>query len=132
MKTASTILGIIGGLLGVVIGYLTQTVGGINSFFEIDNADTTIVIGKIIIAFSVIILVLSCFIFKRPKLFGMIILPFGIVYILMSNYISGSLMLVSGILGILSQQQNALQNQNEANRMNWTFIQKLRFSEQKR
>ena len=127
MKTASTILGIIGGLLGVVIGYLTQTVGGINSFFEIDNADTTIVIGKIIIAFSVIILVLSCFIFKRPKLFGMIILPFGIVYILMSNYISGSLMLVSGILGILSQQQNALQNQNEANRMNWTFLKKISY-----
>lgn len=40
MKTASTILGIIGGLLGIVTGYLTQTVGGINSFFEIDNADT--------------------------------------------------------------------------------------------
>lgn len=46
MKTASTILGIIGGLLGIVTGYLTQTVGGINSFFEIDNADTTIVIGN--------------------------------------------------------------------------------------
>ena len=127
MKTASTILGIIGGLLGIVTGYLTQTVGGINSFFEIDNADTTIVIGKIIIAFSVIILVLSCFIFKRPKLFGMIILPFGIVYILMSNYISGSLMLVSGILGILSQQQNASQNQNEANRTNWTFLKKISY-----
>lgn len=34
MKTASTILGIIGGLLGIVTGYLTQTVGGINSFFN--------------------------------------------------------------------------------------------------
>lgn len=127
MKTASTILGIIGGLLGIVTGYLTQTVGGINSFFEIDNADTTIVIGKIIIAFSVIILVLSCFIFKRPKLFGMIILSFGIVYILMSNYISGSLMLVSGILGILSQQQKASQSPNEANRTNWTFLKKISY-----
>lgn len=35
MKTASTILGIIGGLLGIVTGYLTQTVGGINSFLRL-------------------------------------------------------------------------------------------------
>lgn len=46
MKTTSALLGIIGGLLGIVTGYWIQTVGGINSFFEIDNADTTIVIGK--------------------------------------------------------------------------------------
>ena len=46
MKTTSALLGIIGGLLGIVTGYWIQTVGGINSFFEIDNADTTIVIGN--------------------------------------------------------------------------------------
>ena len=124
MKTASTILGIIGGLLGISDRIPNSNRWGYQLVFEIDNADTTIVIGKIIIAFSVIILVLSCFIFKRPKLFGMIILPFGIVYILMSNYISGSLMLVSGILGILSQQQKASQSPNEANRTNWTFLKK--------
>ena len=57
MKTTSALLGIIGGLLGIVTGYWIQTVGGINSFFEIDNADTTIVIGKIVIALSMAIII---------------------------------------------------------------------------
>lgn len=105
MKTTSALLGMIGGLFGIVTGYLTQTVGGINSFFEIDNADTTIVIGKIIIALSMAIIILSCFIFKRPKFFGATILILGISAIVLGNLISGTMVVAGGVVGLLSQHQ---------------------------
>ena len=99
MKTTSALLGIIGGLLGIVTGYWIQTVGGINSFFEIDNADTTIVIGKIVIALSMAIIILSCFIFKRPKFFGAIILVLGISATILGNLISGTMVVAGGVIG---------------------------------
>lgn len=105
MKTTSALLGIIGGLLGIVTGYWIQTVGGINSFFEIDNADTTIVIGKIVIALSMAIIILSCFIFKRPKFFGAIILVLGISATILGNLISGTMVVAGGVIGLLSQLQ---------------------------
>lgn len=105
MKTTSALLGIIGGLLGIVTGYWTQTVGGINSFFEIDNADTTIVIGKIVIVLSMAIIILSCFIFKRPKFFGAIILVLGISTTILGNLISGTMVVAGGVIGLLSQHQ---------------------------
>lgn len=105
MKTTSALLGIIGGLLGIVTGYWTQTVGGINSLFEIDNADTTIVIGKIVIALSMAIIILSCFIFKRPKFFGAIILILGISTTILGNLISGTMVVAGGVIGLLSQHR---------------------------
>lgn len=106
MKTTGVILGVIGSVLGIIGGFFTQTIGVVGDAFDASNADVVVFTGKVEIFLSLAILVLSCLISKRPKIFGIIVLIFGVLYIVIGNIISGALILAGGLLGILSAKNN--------------------------
>jgi hypothetical protein len=106
MKKTSAILGIVGSSIGIIGGLFQSFIGGVATAFEAEDAELVASLGMWALLFSLVALICSCFIFKRPKPFSWIVAVLGLACLICGNYLSGLLILGGGIVGIFSKSQS--------------------------
>jgi hypothetical protein len=101
MKTAAIVLGIVGGAFGFLGGLFTMFFGEVGKALDASGADAVTNIGAWSIFMSLLALVFSCFIGKKPKIMSIIVLVLGVVCVILANYFSGIVIFIGGVLGLV-------------------------------
>lgn len=102
MRKTAIVLGVVGGALGFLGGIFQTGIGALGSAFEAEGADTVASMGAWAMWLSIVALLVSCFINKKPKVLSWIILILGIICVVLGNYLSGIIIILGGIFGLFS------------------------------
>lgn len=102
-RTAELVLGIIGGIFGMIGGFLALTIGSIGSAFGASGAGEVNGLGIACILVSALAIVLAALINRKHVLMGWLIIICGILNFVLVSYfgiLSGLLIVIAGGLAL--------------------------------
>lgn len=110
-RTVEFVLGLIGGIFGIIAGIMAMTVGGLASAFSADGASTVSNLGIGAILLSVLGIVGAVIVRTKGKLGGLFMTIAAIGGIICVSYfyiLSGILLIIPGIMGLVKKNQSKL------------------------
>ena len=110
-RTVEFVLGLIGGIFGIIAGIIAMTVGGLASAFSADGASTVTNLGVGAILLSVLGIVGAVVVGSKGKLGGLFMTIAAIGGIICVSYfyiLSGILLIIPGIMGLVKKNQSKL------------------------
>lgn len=105
-RTAEFVLGLLGGIFGIISGFMAMMLGGVAGAFEAEGASTVGNLGVSAIAFSILAIVGCVIVKKHVKLGGLFMLIAGIggiISISMFYILPGALLIIGSLMALLSK-----------------------------
>jgi len=103
MRTASFVLGLVGGILGILAAILAMFIGGVGSAFEASDSDSIIGLGFSALLASVLGIVGAALVKGKPKVGSLLMFIagiWGIISISAFYVVSGILLIIAAIIGL--------------------------------
>src|SRR5699024_490645 len=116
MRTASFVLGLVGGILGILAAILAMFIGGVGSAFESSDSDSSIGLGFSAILASVPGIVGAAFVRGRPKVSSLLMFIagiWGIISISAFFVVSNILLIIAAIIGLFIKNNKVDLNPDE-------------------
>jgi hypothetical protein len=107
MRTASLVLGIIGGVFGIIAGLLAMTIGGAGAAFEAADAGTIVGLGFAAVFIGIVGIVGGALAPRYPKAAAILQLVSGVLgFIAVSLFwiFSGILLLIGALMAFLGRK----------------------------
>lgn len=101
MRKAGAVVSLIGGVLGVLLAFVTLAFGGIASAFGADKASSVVGLGWGGVFFSIMVIVFAAFAFAKPRFSGWALIACSILGALLGGTLVAIVMLLSLVGGIL-------------------------------
>src|SRR5699024_11636779 len=103
MRTASFVLGLVGGILGILAAILAMFIGGVGSAFEASDSGSIIGLGFSALLDSVLGIVVAALVKGKPKVGSLLMFIAGIwVIISISAFyvVSGIFLIIAALIGL--------------------------------
>src|SRR5699024_1358784 len=116
MRTASFVLGLVGGILGILAAILAMFIGGVGSAFEASDSDSIIGLGFSALLASVLGIVGSALLKGKPKFGSILLFIVGIWVIICISafyFVSCILLIFFAIIGLFIKNHQVDLNQNQ-------------------